>query len=69
MNLNDVAYISANQFVTKMHDKHGANRAWVWDVLDADLNIIKGLGCWLTASEAARVEGIIVDLLNEEYEE
>lgn len=61
-------FISAARFVTKMHEKHGANRAWVWDVLEADLNIIKGLGCLLTGSEAAREEKLIVKLLNEDYE-
>lgn len=54
-------YMSAAQFVAKMKRKHGANPIWVWDELEENFNIIKGLGCLINGEEMRIAEQIIID--------
>ena len=54
----------ARQFVQDMKLKHGANIVWVWDVLEEELNIIKGCNCVLDDEEIKYIEAIIIDGLN-----
>lgn len=52
---------AARQFVQDMKRKHGANIVWVWDVLEEELNIIKGCNGVLTEDEMEYIEAIIID--------
>ncbi len=54
-----ITFISAAQFVSRMVKKYGANRCWVWDVLEDEFNIIKGIKGLLDQSEAQEAEHII----------
>lgn len=51
--------ISAAQFVARMKRKYQVNPVWVWDLLEEEYNIIKGLGCVVLREEAEEIEYII----------
>lgn len=52
-------YISAGQLVSRMKRKYQVNPVWVWDLLEEEYNIIKGLGCVVSREEAEEIEYII----------
>lgn len=54
-----VTYVSAAQFVAHMAKKYGANKRWVWDVLEEEFNIIKGTGGVMNLLETQEAEYII----------
>ncbi len=59
MTTKGVTYVSAAQFVSRMVKKYGANRCWVWDVLEEEFNIIKGTNGVLNLLEVQEAEYII----------
>lgn len=54
-----MAYVSAARFVSRMVEKYGANRVWVWDVLADEFNIIKGAHGIMNQLEVREAEHII----------
>lgn len=55
------AFKQASQFVQDMKRKHGANPIWVWDLLEDEFNIIKGLGCIVLPEEMAHIESLVIE--------
>ena len=58
-------YLPAGKFVDYMVRKHSANRAWIWEILEEDYNIIRGIGGIMTIDERMRTEHKIVRLMKE----
>lgn len=56
---NGITYVSAAQFVSRMAKKYGANKCWVWDVLEEEYNIIEGTGGVMNRLEVQEAEYII----------
>lgn len=53
-------YMKAAQFVDQMCRKYHANRCWVWELLDMEYNIIKGIGYVMDREQMERAEDEIV---------
>lgn len=58
-----VEYVNASQFVSRMKNKYFVNPIWVWDLLEDEFNIIKGLGCVISKEERDTIEQIIKEEL------
>ena len=54
-------YIKCSVFVQRMAKKHNVKPLYVWDILEEELNLIKGLGCVMTLAEMEWVEKIIIE--------
>ena len=52
-------YTKASSFVAYMKKKYNINSVWVWDLLEEEYNIIKGIGCLLNKEEKEKFEKII----------
>ena len=59
-------YLPAVQFVDRMVRRYGINRVWVWEVLDSEMNIIKGIGYVMDREEMERAEDILFAYILEE---
>lgn len=51
----------AAQVVARYSRKYKVNKVWLWDVLEEQFNIIKGLGCLMTYEERIEFEDYIRD--------
>ena len=54
-----VTYIPAAQVVSRMSRKYGANKVWLWDLLEENFNMIKGLGCVMNLLEVQEFEYLV----------
>lgn len=52
-------YTKASSFVSYMKKKYDVNAIWVWDLLEEEFNILKGIGAMLTEEEKNAIEEII----------
>ena len=59
-------YLPAAQFVEKMVRRYGINRPWVWDVLEDEFNIIKGIGCVMDREDMERAEDALIAYIVED---
>ena len=56
----------ASYIVAKLSKKYNANKIWIWDIMEDQYNIIKGLGCVITSEQVKVIEEIIIDGLSED---
>ena len=54
-----VTYTNASAVVDRLSKKYQANKAWLWDLLEEEYNIIKGLGCVMNLLEIQEFEYIV----------
>ena len=59
-------YIMASDFVHRMVRKHNVRSGWVWELLEDECNIIKGIGYLMTAEQAVTMDAVISDIINED---
>ena len=52
-------YTKASVFVAYMKKKYNVNSVWVWDLLEEEFNILKGMSAILTEEEKNAIEEII----------
>lgn len=52
-------YTPASVIVARLSRKYDANPAWIWDLLDAHFNMIKGLGCVMDPAEVEQLKELI----------
>lgn len=53
-------YIACSEVVYKFSRKYSLNKVYLWDVLESEFNILKGLGCLMTQEEIDHFETIIL---------
>lgn len=56
---NGITYTPASNVVSRMARKYNVNPVWLWDLLEEEYNIIKGLGCVMNLLEIREFEYII----------
>lgn len=52
-------YTKASNFVAYMKKKYNINSVWVWDLLEEEYNILKGIGAIISTEEKNAIEEII----------
>ena len=65
MTKNGVTYIPASQVVSRLSKKYGVNKVWLWDLLEENYNIIKGVGCVMNLLEIEELEYIVKNEMGE----
>lgn len=59
-------YIMASDFVHRIVRKYKVRSGWVWELLEDECNIIKGIGYLMTAEQAVTMDAVISDIINED---
>lgn len=52
-------YVKASYAVHKLSKKYKVNPAWIWDLLEEEFNIQKGIGGVVNQSEINEIESIV----------
>lgn len=65
MTKNGITYIPASQVVSRLSKKYGVNKVWLWDLLEENYNIIKGVGCVMNLLEIEEMEYMVKNEMGE----